>query len=66
MIEKIFNFKKGNRDWKWKLYKQVKDEAQWSSWTTIVVYNRDRPEIYKNFVMEHMIMGSMAYLEKPT
>ena len=36
------------------------------SWTTIVVHNRDRPEIYKNPLIERTITGLMGHIEKRT
>ena len=32
-------------------------ELLYISWTTIVVHNRDRPEIYENPLIEHTITG---------
>jgi len=30
------------------------DNEHWLSWTTIVVHNRDRPEIFQNSLIERM------------
>ena len=34
--------------------------------TMTVVHNRDQLETYENLLIEHMITGLMAHLEKPT
>ena len=34
--------------------------------TTIVVHNRDQPEIYENPLIERMIMDLMGHIEKQT
>ena len=37
-----------------------------SSWTTIVVHNRDQLEIYENPLIERTITGLMGHIEKQT
>ena len=48
MIEKIFNFKKGNRNRKWKVCKQVRDQKSMETsyrWSSVIIEQRDKRKI---------------------